>query len=68
MRAVGVLIDVNLCAAKAAAIDDAGVIFGIAKDGIARASERGNRADVGGIAGGEEECGSGAFKGGEFLF
>jgi hypothetical protein len=46
---------VDLRAAEPAAVDDAGVILGIAVDGISRADQRRDRADIGGVAGRKQQ-------------
>ena len=55
-------IDLNCRPAQPAAVDDAGVVQLIAVDGVSFADQGGDRADVGGIAGGKEQRGFGRLR------
>ena len=62
---VGVRIDDDASAREAAAVDDAGVVQRVGEDDVVRADERGDDADVGVIAGVEEQRGFGSFPAGD---
>ncbi len=55
-------------AREAAAVDQAGVVFGVGVDGIFAVHQRGDRAQICGETGGEYQRGLGAFELGEAAF
>ena len=66
--AIAVRIDEARGPGEAAAVDQAGVVLGVGEDGVAFVHQRGDRAGVGGEAGGEDERRFGAFEFGEPAF
>ena len=65
---VGVAVNVHFGTRQAAAVDQAGVVFGVGVDRVLAIHQCGHRAEVGGEAGGEHQCGFGAFELGQAPF
>src|SRR5262249_54908459 len=65
---VGVAVDVDAGAGQPAAVDQAGVVEGVAEDGVRAAGEAAHQGEVGGEAAGEDEGGLGRFPTGECAF
>ena len=59
---VGVAVDAHFGPREPAAVDQAGVIFGVGVDRVAAPDQGGDRAEVGGEAGSENQRGLGAFE------
>ncbi len=68
MIGVAVAIDERVGARQAAAVDQAGVVLLVGEDRVAAIGERGDRARVGGEAGGEQKRGLGSLELGQAFF
>ena len=61
MVEVGVAIDVNACPRQTTAIDQAGVVQGVAEHGVAGLSQRSNHGEIGDKSAAKHESGFGSF-------
>ena len=62
---IGVRVNLDIGPRQTAAVDQAGVVLGVAEDDIAAVRQTGQRADVRGKSGREDQRGLGLFKRGQ---